>query len=169
LEALTQRLARLEESSSHEIVDYTANHHITSSTSSSPSANLPTIAEVCKDKQKRHREFVSQEITPLQPPASKRRKSQTVAQQNVHQVHSPGSTHHASEAREYIEHELQCNPALSKDRRTALESAQNFVNQLSNPALHWEETAAMDNIDAEDKLEPPNLTPELLYMMLPGR
>jgi hypothetical protein len=92
-----------------------------------------------------------------------------MVQQNVHHVHSPGSTHHASEAREYIEHELQCNPALSQDRRTALESARNFVNQLSNPTLQWEETAAIDKIDAEDSLEPPNFTPELLYMMLPGR
>ena len=166
---MTQRLARLEESSSHEIADYPVNHPVGSSISSSPSANLPATVEVYSDKQKRHRAYNSQEITPLQPPASKRRKSQTVPHQNVHQVHSPGSIHHASEAREYIEHELQCNPALSKDRRSALESAQKFVNQLSKPTLHWEETTAMDDIGVDDNLELPNLTPELLYMMLPGR
>lgn len=92
-----------------------------------------------------------------------------MAPSSAHHVHSPDSTHHASEARGYIEHELQCNPALSKDRRTALESARRFVGQLSNPTLHLEETALMDDIDVEDDLEPPVLTPELLYMMLPGK
>lgn len=92
-----------------------------------------------------------------------------MAQQNVHQAHSPGSTHHASEAIEYIEHELQCNPALSKDRRTALESARKFVSQLSNPTLNFEETATMPDMDVQENLEPPTLTPELLFMMLPGK
>ncbi|KAJ5334808.1 hypothetical protein N7452_007211 [Penicillium brevicompactum] len=158
LDALTQRLARLEESKNHEFTDYPATHHVASSTSTSPSAGLLNIAEGTNDKQKR----------PLQLPASKRSKAQTMAQANPHHVHSPGSTHHVSEARGYIEHELQCNPALSKDRRTALESARKFVGQLSNPILHLEETAAMDDIDVENNLEPPRLTPELLYMMLPG-
>lgn len=27
----------------------------------------------------------------------------------------------------------------------------------------------MDDIDVEDNVEPPGLTPELLYMMLPGK
>ncbi|KAJ5336465.1 uncharacterized protein N7506_004487 [Penicillium brevicompactum] len=168
LDALTQRLARLEESKNHETTDYPANHHVASSTSTSPSAGLLNIAEATNDKQKRPLVHDSHDINPQQPPASKRYKAQTMAQANAHHVHSPGSTHHVSEARGYIEHELQCNPALSKDRRTALESARKFVGQLSNPILHLEETAAMDDIDVENNLEPPRLTPELLYMMLPG-
>lgn len=87
---------------------------------------------------------------------------------NIHgERHSPGSVRHAHEAREYIEHELQCNPALSKDRRTALELAQRFVSQLSNPGIHRHETGAAEELEVED-IAPPTLTPELLYMMLPG-
>ncbi|KAJ5766767.1 uncharacterized protein N7511_004383 [Penicillium nucicola] len=120
-------------------------------------------------KQKRPIIYELHDTAQFVPPPSKRRKSQSVLQQkNHHETHSPGSTHHASEAREHIEHELQRNPALSKDRRTALESAQKFVGQLSNPTLHWEETCVMDEMAIEENLEDPILTPELLYMMLPG-
>lgn len=83
--------------------------------------------------------------------------------------HSPSSTRHASEAREYIEHELQCNPALSQDRRTILHLAQKFVGQLSAPGLHRREAGTAGSVEVEDKLPPPTLTPELLYMMLPGQ
>ncbi|CAG8162038.1 unnamed protein product [Penicillium olsonii] len=165
LDALTERLARLEESSIHE-TEHSANRHVANSlsTSTSPLAGLPSISDGSNEQQKRHSAYDSQQ----QLPASKRHKSQAMAPSSAHHVHSPDSTHHASEARGYIEHELQCNPALSKDRRTALESARRFVGQLSNPTLHLEETALMDDIDVEDDLEPPVLTPELLYMMLPG-
>ncbi|KAJ6009450.1 hypothetical protein N7522_004466 [Penicillium canescens] len=126
-------------------------------------------SEPANGGKKRHVPYGLQEIAQFAPPANKRRKSQSVLQQKTHhEIHSPGSTHHASEAREYIEHELQCNPALSKDRRTALESAQKFVGHLSNPTLHWEETGAMDDMTIEENMEEPILTPELLYMMLPG-
>jgi hypothetical protein len=162
-------LAKLEEASNKEATNFPATHHAASSTSSSPSAKLTSITAVLNDKQKRYRAYDPNDMSPLQPPLSKHRKSQAVAQQNVHQAHSPGSTHHASEAREYIEHELQCNPALSKDRRTALESARKFVSQLSNPTLNWEETAAIHDMEIQENLEPPTLTPELLYMMLPGK
>ncbi|CAI7616543.1 unnamed protein product [Penicillium glandicola] len=167
LETLTQRLAKLEESSNKEATPFPS-HHAASSTSSSPAANYTSGTEGLNDKQKRYRTHDPHDTTPLKPPPSKHRKSQTVVQQNVHQAHSSGSAHHASEAREYIEHELQCNPALSKDRRTALESARKFVSQLSNPTLHWEETAAVHDMDIQENLQPPTLTPELLYMMLPG-
>ncbi|CAG7988247.1 unnamed protein product [Penicillium nalgiovense] len=169
LETLTQRLAKLEEASNKEATYFPTTHHAASSTSSSPPAKLTSITGVLNDKQKRYRACDPNDMSPLQPPRSKHRKSQTVAQQNVRQAHSPGSTHHASEAREYIEHELQCNPALSKDRRTALESARKFVSQLSNPTLIWEETAAIHDTEIQENLEPPTLTPELLYMMLPGK
>ncbi|KAJ5820797.1 uncharacterized protein N7525_010081 [Penicillium rubens] len=169
LETLTQRLAKLEEASNKEAINFPTTHHAASSTSSSPSAKLTSITGVLNDKQKRYRAYDPNDMGPLQPPPSKHRKSQAVAQQNVHQAHSPGSTHHASEAREYIEHELQCNPALSKDRRTALESARKFVSQLSNPTLNWEGTAAIHDMEIQESLESPSLTPELLYMMLPGR
>ncbi|KGO48458.1 Transcription factor, fungi [Penicillium expansum] len=168
LEKLTQRLAKLEESSSKEATYFPTKYYAASSASSSPSANLTSTTESLNDKQKRYRAYEPHDTATLQPPPSKHRKSQTVAQQNVHQAHSPGSTHHASEAIEYIEHELQCNPALSKDRRTALESARKFVSQLSNPTLNFEETATMPDMDVQENLEPPTLTPELLFMMLPG-
>ncbi|KAJ5967914.1 hypothetical protein N7501_004162 [Penicillium viridicatum] len=168
LETLTQRLAKLEESTNKEAAFFPPRHHAASSASSSPSANRPSITEVLNDKQKRYRAYDLHDAAPLQPPLSKHRKSQTVVQQNVHQTHSPSSTHHAYEARGYIEHELKCNPALSKDRRTALESARKFVSQLSNPTLNFEETAAMHDMDVQENLEPPTLTPELLFMMLPG-
>ncbi|KAJ5680985.1 hypothetical protein N7536_012124 [Penicillium majusculum] len=161
-------LGSLEESTNKEATCFPTRHHAASSASSSPSANRPSITEVLNDKQKRYRAYDLHDSAPLQPPLSKHRKSQTVAQQNVHQTHSPSSTHHAYEAREYIEHELKCNPALSKDRRTALESARKFVSQLSNPTLNFEETAAMHDMDVQENLEPPTLTPELLFMMLPG-
>ncbi|OQE09060.1 hypothetical protein PENVUL_c007G02954 [Penicillium vulpinum] len=168
LETLNQRLARLEESTNKETRYFPASHQAASSTTSSPSANFTSIIEVPNDKQKRPRAYDPHGADPLQPPPSKHHKSQTVAHQNVHQTHSPSSTHHASEAKEYIEHELKCNQALSKDRRTALESALKFVSQLSNPALHWEEAAVVDDMDVQENLPPPTLTPELLYMMLPG-
>ncbi|KGO75451.1 Transcription factor, fungi [Penicillium italicum] len=168
LETLSQRLAKLEESSNKETQYFPTRHHAASSTSSSPSANLTSITEVLNDKQKRYRAYDPHDTATLQRPPSKHRKSETVAQKNVHQEHSPGSTHHASEAMEYIEHELQCNPALSKDRRTALESARKFVGQLSNPTLNFEETAAVPEMDVQENLEPPTLTPELLFMMIPG-
>lgn len=168
LETLTQRLAKLEESTNKEATYFPTRHHAASSTSSSPSVNRANITEVFNDKQKRYRAYDLHDTAPLQPPLSKHRKSQTVAQQNVHQTHSPSSTHRACEAREYIEHELKCNPSLSKDRRTALESARKFVSRLSNPTLNFEETAAIHDMDVQENLEPPTLTPELLFMMLPG-
>ncbi|KAJ5555013.1 hypothetical protein N7535_007455 [Penicillium sp. DV-2018c] len=167
LDALTRRLAKLEEASTKETIDYPTSH-ATSSTSSSPSANNRMSINEVLERQKRYRVHEPHDAAPVQSPASKRRKSGTVAQQHVHQAHSPGSTHHVSEAKEYIEHELQCNPSLSEDRRTALESARKFVGQLSNPTLQWEGTAATDEMDVQESLGPPTLSPELLYMMLPG-
>lgn len=82
--------------------------------------------------------------------------------------HSLGSTRHASEAREYIESELQCNPALSHDRRTVLETARKFVGQLSNPGLHRYEAGMIEESEIDHSWTPPTLTPELLHMMLPG-
>lgn len=118
---------------------------------------------------RKHHAVVPNEASPFGQPASKRRNSQGIGTKVHEDQNSPGSTLHASEAREYIEHELQCNPALSHDRRTALETARNFVNQLSNPGLHRRETDTAESFEAEDGLKSPTLTPELLYMMLPGK
>lgn len=46
--------------------------------------------------------------------------------------------------------------------------AQKFVSQLSNPGFHRYETGAAEELEIGDT-EPPVLTPELLYMMLPGK
>ncbi|KAJ5668381.1 uncharacterized protein N7477_006951 [Penicillium maclennaniae] len=80
-----------------------------------------------------------------------------------------GSARHASEAREYIESELQCNLALSHDRRTALETARKFVGQLSNPGLQRHEAGLIEDTEIDGTWTPPTLTPEFLHMMLPGR
>lgn len=45
--------------------------------------------------------------------------------------------------------------------------AQRFVGQLSNPGIHRYETGAAEELETGDTA-PPTLTPELLYMMLPG-
>jgi hypothetical protein len=95
--------------------------------------------------------------------------SQSIQTQVHAERHSPESTRHASEAREYIENELQCNPTLSQDRRSALEMARRFVSQLSNPGLHRQEPVTCEELEVEDNLARPTLTPELLYMMLPGK
>jgi hypothetical protein len=47
--------------------------------------------------------------------------------------------------------------------------ARRFVGQLSNPGLHRQETIICEELDVEENLARPNLTPELLYMMLPGK
>jgi hypothetical protein len=71
-------------------------------------------------------------------------------------------------AREYIESELKCNPALSSDRRTELESARKLGGQLSNPGLHRQETGMIEDVEIDDSWTPPILTAEFLHMMLPG-
>lgn len=168
LDSLTQRLAKLEELNNYEAADSPAKGHIASN-ASSLSSTSPSNIEALNAKQSRYREYGSQEIKSQHSPPHKRHKSQHVISSTAHQVHSPGSTHHVFEARSHIEHELQCNQALSQDRRTALESARRFVSHLSNPTLHWEQTAATDGLEVDDDQNPPSLTPELLYMMLPGK
>ncbi|KAJ5692257.1 transcriptional regulator family: Fungal Specific TF [Penicillium macrosclerotiorum] len=54
------------------------------------------------------------------------------------------------------------------DRRTALEMARKFVSQLSNPGLHRQGNNSDEELETHDYRSPPTLTPELLYMMLPG-
>ena len=107
-------------------------------------------------------------ISTSEQPDKKRRTSQTTGHMDHDERHSLGSTRHASEAREYIESELQCNPALSHDRRTALETAQKFVGQLSNPGLQRQEAGLIEDIEIDENWTPPTLTPEFLHMMLPG-
>ncbi|KAJ6157418.1 hypothetical protein N7470_005010 [Penicillium chermesinum] len=67
----------------------------------------------------------------------------------------------------YLDHELQCNPALSQDRRGALEAARKFVGQLSNPRF-TRGAEVEEEFDTDEDLPRPTFTPELLYMMLPG-
>ncbi|KAJ5886524.1 transcriptional regulator family: Fungal Specific TF [Penicillium subrubescens] len=172
LDALAERLAKLEKSNTAETAtsasppSSTANH---GGTSTAPSSPQSTYFDAARASVKR--KFyapVSHEISPSDQQDRKRRVSQSIHTQSHAEHHSPESTRHASEAREYIENELQCNPALSQDRRTALEMARRFVGQLSNPGLHRQETVACEELDVEVNLARPNLTPELLYMMLPG-
>lgn len=173
LDALAERLAKLEKSNTAETAtsasppSSTANHD---GTSTAPSSPRETHSDAIRTSVKRKFYVpVSNEISPSDQQDRKRRVSQSIIHTQGHaEHHSPESTRHASEAREYIENELQCNPALSQDRRTALEMARRFVGQLSNPGLHRQETVTCEELDVEVNLARPNLTPELLYMMLPG-
>jgi hypothetical protein len=47
--------------------------------------------------------------------------------------------------------------------------AQRFVGQLSNPRIHGQKSNTAEHLGVADNLGPPVLTPELLYMMLPGK
>ncbi|KAJ5632866.1 transcriptional regulator family: Fungal Specific TF, partial [Penicillium lividum] len=171
LEALSDRLAKLERSNEDTSVFSSPSPAIgsneTNQTLSLSPRTKPIDATKLSSKRKLHSDHVTNEISPSRPHETKRKISQNIIT-NIHgERHLPGSARHASEAREYIEHELQCNPALSKDRRMALEMAQKFVSQLSNPGLHRYETGAAEELEIVD-IAPPNFTPELLYMMLPG-
>lgn len=117
---------------------------------------------------RKHNAPTSYETSASGQPDLKRRISHSIDTKAHNERHSPDAARHASEAREYIEHELQCNTALSQDRRTALEMAQRFVGQLSNPGIHGQKPGAVEHLEVVDDLGPPVLTPELLYMMLPG-
>ncbi|KAJ5772212.1 transcriptional regulator family: Fungal Specific TF [Penicillium odoratum] len=171
LEALSDRLAKLEKSNEGTSVFSSPSPAIgsneTNQTVSLSPRTKPIDATKLSSKRKVHSDHVTNEISPSRPHETKRKILQNIVT-NIHgERHLPGSARHASEAREYIEHELQCNPALSKDRRMALEMAQKFVSQLSNPGIHRYETAAAEELEILD-IAPPNFTPELLYMMLPG-
>ncbi|KAJ5594403.1 transcriptional regulator family: Fungal Specific TF [Penicillium hispanicum] len=173
LDALAKRLAKLESSNSESTFLSSPSSNTTDndgvlSGSSSPQARSVDYAKASA-KRKHESTRILPEMSLAAQPNSKRRVSQAVTSNLRRERHSPGSVCPASEAREYIEHELQCNLALSHDRRTALESARNFVNQLSNPCLRRpDENAPVEDMEVEDNLAPPTLTPELLYMILPG-
>ncbi|KAJ5288617.1 transcriptional regulator family: Fungal Specific TF [Penicillium angulare] len=171
LDALSERLAKLEKSkgdtsifsSPSSTVGHDEKHEVTPLSPQGKSID----ASKSSLKRKHSSSHPARDTSPFGYLESKRTASHGIGS-NIHaERHSPGSARHASEAREYIEHELQCNPALSKDRRTALELAQRFVNQLSNPGIHRHEPSSTEKLEVED-IAPPQLTPELLYMMLPG-
>ncbi|KAJ5652347.1 transcriptional regulator family: Fungal Specific TF [Penicillium longicatenatum] len=171
LEALSDRLAKLEKSNEDTSTLSPPSPDIGSHDTNQTASSSPRAKPMDSTKPASKRKYQSSTITTetssygLQP--TKRRTSQSIVS-NIHgERHLPDSARHASEAKEYIEHELQCNPALSKDRRTTLEMAQKFVSQLSNPGIHRYETGAAEEQEIGETA-PPTLTPELLYMMLPG-
>ncbi|KAJ5798051.1 transcriptional regulator family: Fungal Specific TF [Penicillium pulvis] len=171
LEALSDRLAKLEktneDTSSFSSPSPVIGSNDTNQTALPSPQAKPMDSTHSVSKRKHHSHYSTNQTSPSGQHGKKRRISQSTIS-NIHgERHLPGSARHASEAREYIEHELQCNPALSKDRRTALEMAQKFVSQLSNPGFHRYETGAAEELENGDTA-PPALTPELLYMMLPG-
>ncbi|KAJ5120047.1 transcriptional regulator family: Fungal Specific TF [Penicillium atrosanguineum] len=172
IDALSERLARLEKGDQNDSVflsppSVISNHDASRTAPTSPQARYydPARASI---KRKHHQEPLPHEVSPSEQTDRKRRISQTTGQKGHGERHSLGSTRHASEAREYIESELQCNPALSHDRRTALETARKFVGQLSNPGLQRQEAGVIEDIDIDENWTPPTLTPEFLHMMLPG-
>lgn len=172
LEALSDRLAKLEKTNEDTSAFSSPSPVIGSNdtnqmASSSPQAK-PIDSTHSVSKRKHHSHYAINQTSPSGQHGTKRKISQSTISNIDGERHLPGSARHASEAREYIEHELQCNPALSKDRRTALEMAQKFVSQLSNPGFHRYETGAAEELEIGDTA-PPVLTPELLYMMLPGK
>lgn len=169
LDALSDRLAKLEKSKGDGST-FSSPSPANDECQTGPSSPQTQSMEAPKSSSKRKYQssYAARDISPVSGRADpKRRISQSFGSSIHVQRHSPSSDQHASEAREYIEHELKCNPALSKDRRTALEMAQRFVSQLSNPGIH-RENGGIDQLEIED-VAPPTLTPELLYMMLPGK
>ncbi|KAJ5918386.1 transcriptional regulator family: Fungal Specific TF [Penicillium verhagenii] len=171
LEALSDRLAKLEKTSDDTSAFSSPSPPIgrneTNQITPSSPRRKPVGSIKSASKRKHQSDHAITEASSPEGQGMRRRISQGNAP-NIHsERHLPGSARHASEAREYIEHELQCNPALSKDRRAALEMAQKFVSQLSNPGIHRYETGAAEELEIGDT-SPPTLTPELLYMMLPG-
>ncbi|KAJ6032247.1 transcriptional regulator family: Fungal Specific TF [Penicillium herquei] len=172
LDAISERLAKLEKTNGDSSLLSSPSSLVenTDKNQSVPLSPQNTFAEIPSSSSKRKHAagHFPHDLSPSQP-EPKRKISQSIGSNAHAGRHSPGSARHASEAREYIEHELQCNPALSKDRRTALEMAQRFVSQLSNPGIHRDETGVVEALESEvEDIAPPTLTPELLYMMLPG-
>ncbi|CAI7591497.1 unnamed protein product [Penicillium pancosmium] len=152
LDAITERLAKLERTSED------------SSMFSSP----PENDDISLTAKRKHQTSTAHESSTSGQPDLKRKMSLNIDSKAHNERHSPDATRHASEAREFIEHELQCNPTLSQDRRKTLELAQRFVGQLSNPGIHGQKSSAAEHLEVGEDLGPPVLTPELLYMMLPG-
>lgn len=172
IDALSERLARLEKGDRNDSVSSSppsviSNHDASRTAPTSPQTIYydPARASI---KRKHHQESRPHEVSLSEQPDRKRRTSQTTGPKDHGESHSLGSTRHASEAREYIESELQCNTALSHDRRIALEMARKFVGQLSNPGLHRQEAGMIEDIEIDENWTPPTLTPEFLHMMLPG-
>ncbi|KAJ6112054.1 hypothetical protein N7523_008115 [Penicillium sp. IBT 18751x] len=172
IDALSERLARLEKGDRNDSMfssppSVIVNHGASLTAPTSPQARYydPARASI---KRRHYQETMLHETSPFEQPERKRRISQTTGQNDHEERHSLGSTRHASEAREYIESELQCNPALSHDRRTALETARKFVGQLSNPGLQRYEAGLIEDTEIDGTWTPPTLTPEFLHMMLPG-
>lgn len=173
IDALSERLAKLEKGNRDDSVfssppSVASNHDVSQTAPTSPQSRYfdPARSSI---KRKLHQEPIFHETTPSEQSERKRRISQSMRSKDHGEGHSLGSTRHASEAREYIEAELQCNPALSHDRRTALETARKFVGQLSNPGLHRQEAGMVEDSEIDDSWTPSTLTPEFLHMMLPGK
>lgn len=169
LDAITERLAKLENTSDgSSMFSFPPEDDDTSLTNVSPPRGRPTDLTRVAAKRK-HQSSITHESSTSGQPDSKRKMSLNIDSKARNDRLSPDATRHASEAREFIEHELQCNPTLSQDRRTTLELAQRFVGQLSNPGIHRQKLSAAEHLEIGDNLGPPVLTPELLYMMLPGK
>ncbi|KAJ5885120.1 transcriptional regulator family: Fungal Specific TF [Penicillium taxi] len=176
LDALAERLAKLENSTEENFVFSSASP----ATAISEPRNLPPSPQVKSTdfdrvfKKRKQQPFGTRSASESSRNNSDGKRkipqiSQSIESVTHREYPSLGETHDASEAREYIEHELQWNPALSHDRRTALEVALKFVSQLSNPGLYQQQNSTVEQyVEVEDRLEHPILTPELLYTMLPG-
>ncbi|KAJ5111010.1 transcriptional regulator family: Fungal Specific TF [Penicillium argentinense] len=168
LDAIAERLAKLERTNEDSYIFSSPpeTDDTSRTTASSPRTKLTDSAWV--SAKRKLPSILSHHESPSGQPELKRRMSHNIDPKTHNERHSPDATRHASEAREYIEHELQCNLTLSQDRRTTLEMARKFVGQLSNPGLHGQKVGAGEHLEIADNLGPPTLTPEMLYMMLPG-
>ncbi|CAI7657542.1 unnamed protein product [Penicillium manginii] len=170
LEAITERLAKLEKTSEDSSMFSSPPENddtsLTTTLSVSPQARSADSTRVAAKR--KYQASTTYESSTSGHQDSKRKMSLNIDSKAHNERNSPDATRHASEAREFIEHELQCNPTLSQDRRTTLELAQRFVGQLSNPRIHGQKSNTAEHLGVADNLGPPVLTPELLYMMLPG-
>lgn len=173
IDALSERLARLEKTGKD---DTSLSPPTSFVAKSEPIRNLPSppkapqydpVKSSTKRKYPTASSSISDSTSPSNPLEPKRRASAGAVAEFRNERHPLSATHQATEAREYLDNELQCNPALSQDRRSALESARKFVGQLTNPCF-TRHVGIQEEFDIEEDLPRPTLTPELLYMMLPG-
>lgn len=173
LDALAERLAKLEKTGQDDTgvsspVSLNANQEVIPSLPSPPkTSQYDPVKATLKRKYPSTTNSISSSTSPSDPPGPKRRSSIGTGSGFRNERHSPSNTHQATEAKEYLDHELQFNPALSQDRRSQLETARKFVGKLSNPDFS-RHAPPQEEFETEENLPRPTLTPELLYMMLPG-
>lgn len=79
------------------------------------------------------------------------------------------SNHQTSEARVFLQRELESNNELPRDRYTVLESAIQLVDQISSTANLPARSDYLDGSEHDTEPLPAEFPPELCYMMTMGK